>query len=398
MFFRHFFARSQEGIEAAVKVMQSGRLFRYCATSAGTSYAAAAEEAFSELVELKYAVGVNSCSSAILLGLMAVGVEAGDQVLTNGFTFTALPSTIMRLGAEPVLVETAGDWTMDLADLEVKAAANPKAKVLLLSHMRGKVADMNEVVALCERHGLTLVEDCAHGCGVKFEGKPLGSHGAVAAYSTQSDKVINSGEGGFVCTNNDEMAAKLIYWSGAYERRYDKHAVRPSDELCEQAMSTSPNLSMRMTEVSAAMMLPLIRNLESRVEKYNTRHATVVAKMREVAGDRIVVPPIDPRVRPVGDHLNFLLHEDTTDAQNKLFRTTCVEMGVPVSWFCSPVNCRWHVNWRQFGAPEFDLPNTDAYLRVGYDLKLPPRFEDEDFEHLAHVIGYAARVAEALDE
>lgn len=388
----------QEGIDAAVQVMQSGRLFRYCAESAETSHAAAAEQAFAQLVDQTYAVGVNSCSSAIVLALMAVGVQAGDQVLTNGFTFTALPSTIMRLGASPVLVETAHDWTMDLADLSAQADAHPAAKVLLLSHMRGKVADMDAVMALCKKHGLTLVEDCAHGCGVLWRGKPLGGHGAVAAYSTQSDKVINSGEGGFVCTNDDATAAKLIYWSGAYERRYTKHAARPSDALCEDAMRNSPNLSMRMTEVAAAMMLPLIRNLEQRVLQYNARHGSVVATMREVAGDLIVVPPVDSRVRPVGDHLNFFLHPKTTDAQNALFRATCTALGVPCAWFCSDVNCRWHVNWRRFGAPAFELPRTDALLRLGYDLKLPPHFEDEDFVHLAAVIGYAANVAHALEE
>merc|ERR1712167_230766 len=89
----------EEGIQAAVEVMRGGRLFRYCATSAETSHVAQAEKEFAAMVNQKYALGVNSCSSAIMLALMAVGVDPGDQVITNGFTFTALPSTIMRLGA-----------------------------------------------------------------------------------------------------------------------------------------------------------------------------------------------------------------------------------------------------------------------------------------------------------
>ena len=110
----------QEGIDAAVRVMKSGRLFRYSATSSETSEVAMAEKEFAELMGFKYAVAVNSCSSAIMIGLMTVGVEASDQVLTNGFTFTALPLIIMRLGAEPVLVETTTEWTMCLKDLEKK--------------------------------------------------------------------------------------------------------------------------------------------------------------------------------------------------------------------------------------------------------------------------------------
>merc|ERR1719263_133980 len=327
----------EEGIAAAVEVMRGGRLFRYCATSAETSEVAQAEKEFAAMVNQKYALGVNSCSSAIMLALMAVGVDPGDQVITNGFTFTALPSTIMRLGAEPVLVEATKSWTMDLDDLEKKIAAFPDAKVLLLSHMRGKVCDMDRVVEICEKNGITLVEDCAHSCGVTWRGKQLGYHARVTAYSTQSDKVINSGEGGFITTDDDEIAAKIMYLSGCYERRYGKHAVRPDDELCEAAMAEMPNLSTRMNEVTAAVMRPLIANLPERVGKYNARYDAVVDVLRTQADGLIVVPDQDERVGGVGDHLNFYL-SGVTDEENALFRQTCVSMGVPVSWFQSAVN------------------------------------------------------------
>jgi len=379
----------EEGIEAAVEVMRSGRLFRYCAQD---SQVALAEKEFAEMVGQKYALGVNSCSSAIMLSLMVGGVEHGDEVLTNGFTFTALPSTIMRLGAKPVLVEASGQWSMDLDDLEAKVAANPKAKVLLLSHMRGKVCDMDRVVEICERHNIKLIEDCAHSCGVKWRGRQLGYHAEVAAYSTQSDKVINSGEGGFVTTDNDEMAAKMIYLSGAYERRYKKHLSQPPADVCEAAMLETPNLSVRMSELTAAVMRPLIANLPERVVQYNKRYDSVVETIRQLAGDVVVVPEQLPECDGVGDHLNFYL-EGVTPQQNAHFREVCVDMGVPINWFCSSVNARWHVNWRKYGSPVVDLPKTDALLANAYDLKLPPHFEDEDFVHLATVIAYSANVA-----
>ena len=358
----------EEGIAAAVEVMRGGRLFRYCATSAETSHVAQAEKEFAAMVNQKYALGVNSCSSAIMLALMAVGVEPGAQVITNGFTFTALPSTIMRLGAEPVLVEATKSWTMDLDDLEKKIAAFPDAKVLLLSHMRGKVCDMDRVVEICEKNGITLVEDCAHSCGVTWRGKQLGYHARVTAYSTQSDKVINSGEGGFITTDDDEIAAKIIYLSGCYERRYGKHAVRPADELCEVAMAEMPNLSCRMNEVTAAVMRPLIKNLPQRVADYNRRYDSVVKVLREEAGDIIVVPTQDERVGTVGDHLNFYL-TGVTDEQNALFRQTCVAMGVPVSWFQSKVNARWLVNWRKVRLADLRPPEHGR----GAPLRLRPR-------------------------
>ena len=220
----------EAGMEAAMEVMRSGRLFRYT-QPAETSQVSQAEVEFAEMVGQKYALGVNSCSSAIMIAMIVCGVESGDEVITNGLTFTALPSTIMRLGATPVLVEATPNWTMDLDDLEKKAAAHPKAKVLVLSHMRGKIAHMDRVVEICEKHGLTLVEDCAHSCGVKWKGRQIGYHAAVSAYSTQSDKVINSGEGGFITSDDPEIMAKAIYLSGAYEARYKHHIAAPDAPL-----------------------------------------------------------------------------------------------------------------------------------------------------------------------
>ena len=172
----------------------------------------------------------------------------------NGFAFTTVPSAVMRIGAEPVLVETTMGWTMDLDDLEARLEAFPEARVLLLSHAIGKVADMERVLEICEDRSLALVEDCSQACGVTWSGRPLGAFGVAAAYSTQSDCVINSGEaragaeserprrasrgsfidcsralrprrasrgattqGGFVTTDDDATAAKLIYLSGCYE-------------------------------------------------------------------------------------------------------------------------------------------------------------------------------------
>jgi len=381
----------ESGIEAAVKVMREGRLFRYSAKTPETSEVANAEKEFSELVQQKYAVGVNSCSSAIMLALMTVGVESGDEVLTNGFTFTALPSTIMRLGAVPVLVECTPDWTMDLDDLELKAAES-NSKVLLLSHMRGKIADMDRIEAICEKHGMVLVEDCAHACGIQWDGRQVGNKAKVSAYSCQSDKVINAGEGGFVTTDDDEIAAKLIYLSGAYEKRWSKHLVHPPEEICEQMMMTMPNLSCRMSELTAAVMRPLIRNLEDRVGDYNRRWQSCVDVMEKFAGDHCIVPRNHPRVRSVGDHLNFYV-TGMTEEQNEVFAKTVRAMGVPVASFVSPVNARYHKNWRKFGAPAYELPKTDNILKFGYDLKMPPYFDDSDFPHIGACIAYSVNEA-----
>jgi dTDP-4-amino-4,6-dideoxygalactose transaminase len=99
-----------------------------------------------------------------------------------------------------VLIESEDDHTMDLNDMEAKIAAHPEARFMLVSHMRGKLCDMDKVVEVCKKHGIVLVEDCAHAIGVFWGDRHSGHHGVVSCFSTQSHKAINSGEGGFLCT------------------------------------------------------------------------------------------------------------------------------------------------------------------------------------------------------
>ena len=162
--------------------MATGRLFRYCGKGgAEGSDASVAEQMVADYIGADYCIGVNSCSSAvrlppplrarppasaadassfalqIYLALLALGVKHGDQVITNGFTFTALPSTIKHAGATPVLVEANENFTMNVEDLEKKIAANPDAKVMILSHFRGKLSDCDKIREICDKNGILMV-------------------------------------------------------------------------------------------------------------------------------------------------------------------------------------------------------------------------------------------------
>lgn len=99
-----------------------------------------------------------------------------------------------------MLIESEADHTMDLADMEAKIAAHPEAKFMLVSHMRGKLCDMDRVKDLCDANGITMIEDCAHSVGVFWGERHTGHHAVVSCFSSQSNKALNSGEGGFLCT------------------------------------------------------------------------------------------------------------------------------------------------------------------------------------------------------
>jgi len=144
--------------------------------------------------------------------------------MTNAFTFVAVPSAIHHAHAKPVYVESTSSYVLCLEDLALKAKTSG-AKYLMISHMRGKIADMDEVKRICDENGVVLLEDCAHSIGVRFgdgtkDARHTGHHGVAACISSQSYKMLNSGEGGFYLTDNDVMAAKARRRRKGVKRTY----------------------------------------------------------------------------------------------------------------------------------------------------------------------------------
>jgi len=136
----------------------------------------------------------------------------------NAFTtFGAVPYAIEHAGGKAVYVESDYNHVMDVEDLKKKLTSHPTCKHVMVSHMRGKVADMDAIKAACDEHDAILLEDCAHSLGVRWQDKHTGHVGIACAISSQSYKMINSGEGGFFLTDDALMAAKCAVYAGAYE-------------------------------------------------------------------------------------------------------------------------------------------------------------------------------------
>ncbi len=214
----------EEGIETAVRLMRSGCMFRYATEDPEGSEAAVLENEFAAFTGAKFALGLNSCSSAILLALKVSGVKPGDRVLVPAFTFTAVPAAVVNLGATPVLVECNRNYKVNVDDLRRKMA--PDTRVFLLSHMRGHMSDMDKIVDICNERGITLIEDAAHALGGFWRGKPAGSFGRIGCFSFQSYKVVDAGEGGMLTTGDEEAAVKAVYMSGSYEKLYSRHFMQ----------------------------------------------------------------------------------------------------------------------------------------------------------------------------
>jgi len=381
-----------EGQAAVNELMASGRLFRYNFSTAEDSPVSQCEAAVAAYTGHKYCVGLNSCGSALMLMLKAVGVSHGDKVISNAFTFGAVPSAIEHVGGVPVYVESTSGYVMDLEDLTRKLQAHPDCKYVLVSHMRGKVCDMDKVAQLCEAAGAILTEDCAHSLGVYINGKHTGHAGKACAISSQTYKMINSGEGGFLLSDDPEVAARTAIMAGAYEQLMKKHITLPPCEDFAYLTKQLPNYSLRMSCMCAAVVKPQLKTMEQRISVYNARYEKLRARLLERCEDALTIPSVPDFIRPVHDSLQFNLAHWITEEQVEHFLKECASHGLPVELFGAKSNGRNFVNWG-FAPAQEPLPATAKMLSRACDVRLPLQWVDEDFDVMAAIIEESLAVA-----
>jgi dTDP-4-amino-4,6-dideoxygalactose transaminase len=377
----------EEGQQEALELMKSGRLYRYNVASAEESVVSKCEKEIADYTGHKYCVALNSCGSAIMLMMKTTGVKHGSKVLSNAFTFGAVPSAIEHAGGKAVYVESTMDMVIDTDDMEKKLSEHPDCKHVLISHMRGKVADMATIKKICDNHDAVLLEDCAHSLGVRYAGEHSGHVGAVCAVSSQSYKMINSGEGGFLLTDDPDIAAQTAVYAGAYEALAGKHMTVPSKEYFKDYPVTLPNYSLRMSALAAAVIRPQIKTLDERIDLYNSRYYKLATAMEERLGDDILtIPKLIPEVdRMVHDSLQFNLNEKFTPEMIEEFLEECSAHGLPVENFGHKSNARNFINWK-FAPAEDPLPKTAKMLARACDVRMPLMWDDEDFDDMADVL------------
>jgi dTDP-4-amino-4,6-dideoxygalactose transaminase len=377
----------EDGIEAAIAVMRGGRLHRYNVAEGEESETALLEQEFADYTGAKYALAVASGGYAMGAALRALQVKPGDKVLSNGFTLAPVPGSIASVGAEPVFVETTENLTIDLEDLQAKIASS-KSKVLMLSHMRGHLSDMDALMAICDAAGVQVIEDCAHTMGATWRGTPSGRHGVIGCYSCQTYKHVNSGEGGFLISDDAEIMARAIMLSGSY-MLFERHKAAPPVEAFAQIKYDTPNVSGRMDNLRAAILRPQLRALDAQVEAWNARYLVMEDGLRNTPGLSLI--DRDPAGRFVGSSFQFRLpHASAGEIDD--FTARCAARGVELKWFGAPEPRAFtsrYDSWR-YARPQ-RLTRTDGILAGLLDMRLPLTFTTEDCATLARIIADEAR-------
>ncbi len=256
----------EEEIQEVMEVLQAGYLYRYN-VAPGTELGARfqgkvlkLEQEVARLSHVKYAVAVNSGTSALLVALAGLGIGPGDEVIVPGFTFVASISSIVYAGAVPVLAEI--DRTFNLDPEDVKRKITPRTKAIMVVHMMGNPAHLDELKAVADEHDLFLIEDCAQAFGAAYKGRPIGSIGHVGTFSFNVYKTITSGDGGMIITDDEE-----IYKRGFAFHDQGHFPLRAGVEVGQRPFL---GLDFRYTELQAAVMLAQLRKLPTLLDRLRT--------------------------------------------------------------------------------------------------------------------------------
>ena len=362
------------------KSISTKKLFRYQFKDS-PSAVNSLEKIICNYVNSEFALGVSSATNAIFLALKATGVNSNSKVLIPAFTFTAVPSAVVQCGAEPILIDITDNYVIDLKDLEAKIISS-QSKYLLLSHMRGHLCDMDEVVKICKKYSITLIEDAAHALGVKWNGKHAGTFGIAGIYSLQSYKIINAGEGGLLVTNDPHIFWKSVFMSGSYEKNYLLHSSKKIN-IAEKYVNQLPVFNVRMNNLTGALAIPQIKNIESTIEKVNKNYNQFLDSL--IDNRLVLFPKSLPSVRPVRDSAQ--MHIRLNEESCLKLKSDLNNSGIPISYFGGEnnTNARLYQNWKFIKTNDALVPNTKKNLSNVFDLRLPIHLTSEEIYTISEV-------------
>ncbi|GAA0415951.1 aminotransferase class I/II-fold pyridoxal phosphate-dependent enzyme [Cocleimonas flava] len=373
----------EAGIERAVEILRGGRLHRYNVIEGETSETALLEQEYAEYQGSKYCLACASGGYALHIALKAAGMQPGEPVITNAFTLAPVPGAIDNAGGKVVLAEIDENYCVDLKHLE-EVMQSSKSRFFMMSHMRGHLADMDAVTALCDKYNVMLIEDCAHTMGASWNGKKSGSFGKVACFSTQTYKHMNSGEGGLLISDDPEIMARAIMHSGSY-MLYERHLAAPDPSVFKDIKFDTPNYSGRMDNLRASILRVQLPTLDENCKRWNDRYYAAEQALA-------VSPMIELANRPeqeyfVGSSIQFRV-KDIDEKRIPDFIQQCAERGVELKWFGGgePQGFTSRFDSWRYIEETAELPQTLKILSNTFDLRIPLTFDLDDMTLIASII------------
>jgi dTDP-4-amino-4,6-dideoxygalactose transaminase len=319
-----------EETQAVKRVIDSGKLYRYCtAAEGGLEEVINFEKEWAEFCGTKHAVSTSSGTSALVCALAGAGIGPGDEVIVPGYTFVATALAVLQVGAIPVVVDIDESNTIDVES--VKQHLSPRTRCVIPVHMCGMPCNMEPLLELCAANEILLLEDACQAAGGEYRGKKLGTLGDVGVFSFNMYKIISAGESGAVITDDKKL----------FERAYVKHDggcfLREQIQFLQEAVFAGENY--RNNEISAAILRVQLKRLPDILASLRKSRARFANELKETESIRLA-----PSYDAGGDcGVQLLVNTDSEERTRRLI-DLLLQNGV---FGMTPIDSGRHVyaNW-----------------------------------------------------
>lgn len=355
----------QPEIDEVVNSMKSGWL--------GTGPKVAQfENEFKAYKGAMHAAALNSCTAALHLSLLSIGLRPGDEVITTPMTFCATINAIIHSGATPVLADIDSK-TMNIDPKQVEAKITPKTKAIMPLHFAGRPCDMDALMKISERYNLKIIEDCAHAIETEYKRKKAGTFGDFGCFSFYVTKNIITGEGGMVLAKREEDIAniKILALHGMSKDAWKRF----SDEGYKHYYVVKAGFKYNMMDIQASIGIHQLK----RVESYWQRREKIWQQYNQAFADLpLTLPhPPEPNTRHAYHLYTILINKDKTGISRDRFldAMTAKRIGVGVHYLSIPEHPYYQ---KTFGWNIKDYPNSDTIGKETVSLPISSKLSDND--------------------
>lgn len=322
------------------------------------------EEMFAKAVGAKYAVAVSSGTTALHLALHALGIGQGDEIILPTFTMIATANAVKYVGAMPALVDSEmKTWNMDTEKIEEKITE--KTKAIIPVHTYGHPAEMDKIMDLAKKYNLWVVEDAAEAHGALYKNQKIGSIGDVACFSFYANKIITTGEGGMITTNDEELYEKLKCLRGqafSKERHFWHKYV---------------GFNYRMTNMQAAIGVAQMEKFEELVEA-KIKNARLYNSLLQNIKD-VVLPPETPNIKNVYWMYSIMVATDSPISRDEL-RGKLAERGIETRAFFIPMHLQ-PIYQELFRDQKY--PISEQLCKAGFYLPSSSDLTEEEIKYIS---------------
>jgi perosamine synthetase len=351
----------REEEELLLRVLEEGWI------SGVSPYVREFEDIFSSWLGVKHSIATSSGTAALHLALLALGIGPRDEVIVPDLTFASPANMVLAVGAKPVFVDVTRDyWCIDPE--KVRRSITSKTKAIIVVHLYGHPAKMDELMEIAEKHGLYIIEDCAEAHGAEFQGRKVCTFGHIGVFSFYANKVVTTGEGGMVVTNDDEIADRV--------RLIRDHGMRP------RYWHIVLGFNYRMTGLQAALGIAQMKKIDRLIRRKREIAKIYVEELQTIPG--IELHPEMPWAKGVYWLYSILIDPHRFGANRDHVMEYLARYGIETRRFFYPLHTM--PLYKQYIDKNTGYWVSEYLSEYGLNLPSGPRISDEEVIYVAETI------------